>query len=1149
MQSKNIFWRFVCIITLIVFLAMPALIWADDPELPPDNDEQDTFADVAPDALIVLDLSGSMLWTPAGLNMYTLPSSCGNTTHPYYGKPTGSYTVLCLANPYPGTSHGGYYDMYTPYWSNTSCSGPFYFSARDVDGVAYRTDCRRQSIAKRALFNMLDDNADGKVDKYDAETLGIRIGYMRFRGGNDDGGNYSSGNNQLITGISTSASPTGTSYQRTYCGVTGTNSLCYIGTTCSGNTNCINRSEAAEGGTPLVYSLKEAKKYLDAHKADDNAKECRKKFIILVSDGADTYVCSGNGSECYNDVYKRRRESVAAAKALSDAGYRIFVLGFGSEMPAYLKNTLNWMAYYGGTNDPRTGDTGNISAYSLPLGCNSDPAVPGDCCTFPTSATGNSTTPSACYQGGSATCSNLTSTSDVTYCSAASSPSFKSTVANSDPGYENLDGYAFLAQDADELSAALKTAMSTIRESTYSFTQASIQAVRTADENYIYEASFEPLNYCPFWPGHLKRFSICTEADVTNGVAGCTGVGYIKTNYDWDSGEVLVSTLASARNMFTLIGNSHEEFTTGNTDITATHLAVNTATDPAAERTMIINYFRGGQKVSEDPDVYWKLGDIFHSSPLSIATPNILFSDKYDKSDPTAYEQYRESHIRTSANGKRLMIVGANDGQLHAFRTGELNGTTGGGSEKWSFIPPNQLSRLKLTAHESLPTSLLRQYYVDGPSTAAEVWIKSGTTATLIDNTTKAESEWMTLLVTSLGRGGMSTLWSSSTACDSGFSPDYSSTFNNYCGYYALDVSDTTSTPTFKWRIGGSSGLSTTNGNHYLAQPWSKMTMGRVRIDNVERWVGLIGGGYSGCGKVSNQCDASGKSFYVIDLKDGSILWTYNYSNDSTMNYDLVAGPVAIDYDHDGFWDRAYIGDLGGSIWRLNFCTENQAKATGGCGISSWSGSKLFSEPAQATIRPIYTSVSVAPDANNTIWVYVGTGDKTNPTAPNAQERFYAIKDIAPNEQPFETGDLLNLGDSGVYDPYATGAKYGWYITFSGSEKVLAEPVVYQGHVYFTSYIPNKGGSDPCNTAGEALVYNLDYVTGLGLWDGDRSISLGEGTGVPSAVVVSIGPDGSADLYVSTSVAGSGGHGKKLTDEGLKPEDNRLIYWQDRRVQ
>ena len=52
---------------------------------------------------------------------------------------------------------------------------------------------------------------------------------------------------------------------------------------------------------------------------------------------------------------------------------------FGAEMPAYLKNTLEWMAYYGGTNNPRVTDSGNPQSYNLPVGCNSEPAVPGDC--------------------------------------------------------------------------------------------------------------------------------------------------------------------------------------------------------------------------------------------------------------------------------------------------------------------------------------------------------------------------------------------------------------------------------------------------------------------------------------------------------------------------------------------------------------------------------------------------------------------------------------------------------------------------------------------------------------------------------------------------------------------------------------------------
>jgi len=441
---------------------------------------------------------------------------------------------------------------------------------------------------------------------------------------------------------------------------------------------------------------------------------------------------------------------------------------------------------------------------------------------------------------------------------------------------------------------------------------------------------------------------------------------------------------------------------------------------------------------------------------------------------------------------------------------------------------------------------LMRQYYVDGPTSAAEIWVKNGTSTT-IDNTYKSQEEWMTLLVTSQGRGGMSTLWSSSTGCDSGFSPDYTTTYNNYCGYYAFDISDTASLPIYKWRIGGSAGLTALHGKH-LAQPWSRMTIGRVRINNTERWVGLIGGGYSGCGRVVGQCDERGKSFYVIDLKDGAILWTYNYAADATMNYDLVAGPTAVDSDNDGFWDTAYVGDLGGNIWRFKFCTKTEAEATGGCGIANWSGKKLLNEPAQSTIRPIYTSVTVAVDAEFNLWVYVGTGDKTNPTAPNAQERFYAIKD-ADRTSTYTIADLLNLGSDGVYDPSDPGGQIGWYITFPGSEKVLAEPVVYQGNIYFTTYVPNKGGADPCNTAGEALVYNLDYITGAGQWEsGARSISLGEGSGVPSAVVVSVSPEGDVNLYVSTSVARGGAHGTPIVDSSLQQASGSLIYWQDMRI-
>jgi Mg-chelatase subunit ChlD len=117
--------------------------------------------------------------------------------------------------------------------------------------------------------------------------------------------------------------------------------------------------------TPLAGALTEAKSYLDAHKAGDTYKNCRKKFVIFLTDGWDTLACGAN----YDPVedtqgwgYKRRRTTVTAAKALADAGYKVFVIGFGSDMPSTLRNTLNWAAYFGGTDNPDEINVGSTAS-------------------------------------------------------------------------------------------------------------------------------------------------------------------------------------------------------------------------------------------------------------------------------------------------------------------------------------------------------------------------------------------------------------------------------------------------------------------------------------------------------------------------------------------------------------------------------------------------------------------------------------------------------------------------------------------------------------------------------------------------------------------------------------------------------------------
>ncbi len=215
----------------------------------------------------------------------------------------------------------------------------------------------------------------------------------------------------------------------------------------------------------------------------------------------------------------------------------------------------------------------------------------------------------------------------------------------------------------------MKAAINIIREATYSFSQSSIQSNRTIDENFIYEGSFQPIADDPFWLGHLRKFQVNEDGSVGAAL--------------WDAGEVLKNTAASGRNIKTLKAGSLVDFNTA--AITKEDLAV--ATD--ADRDMVVGYIRGDAAYNPDN---WKLGDVFRSTPITVGTPSIYYEDNRDSSSPTAFKQHRDGHPRTSANGLRVVTVGANDGQLHAFKTSD-------GSEAWSFIAPNLLPRLRLIAH------------------------------------------------------------------------------------------------------------------------------------------------------------------------------------------------------------------------------------------------------------------------------------------------------------------------------------------------------------------------------------------------------------------------------------------------------------------
>jgi len=1113
MISRKIFIYFICV-CIISFAGVSAQATS-----PPQDETMLFTTTTMPDALILLDLSGSMLWTPAGQDMYIDPAQSCNSNVPYYASSGGSHTKQCEADPYGSSSSydHAHYDMGTPYYGDTSCAGPYYFNSSGT----HTTNCRRLEIVKRAIFDILDDNDDNVINSTDEASLGVRIGYMRFyncdSSSDEQNGTYSytGGCNQIPGSSSSSRRYIGSKYSQIYC---NSNSSCVVTDTGSYSVG----GTSASGGTPLAISLHEAKLYLDAHKAADTYAACRQKFVILVTDGADTFVCNGGGGELAADMYKRRRESVARANAQADAGYKVFVIGVGASMPDYLKNTLNWMAYYGGTVNPSATTSGNTSNYNIPSGCDisTDPVTnPDSCCDL-------AAKPSACFPSGLTSCGTSTTTGT---CDGTSTDCF--ATAN-DPGNTPLSGYAFIVSNAADMASSMKAAMNLIHQATFSFTQASVQASRTLDEDFLYEASFDPINNDPFWHGHLKKYQLNPDGSIGSMLA--------------DAGDVLRIRSASSRTMKTLISGTLTPFTNS---INPTYFGY--VSGDTADRDKVVGYIRGENPPNPDilgANVY-KLGDIFRSSPITVGTPSVFYDDNRDMNytytcsgspaSINAFAKYRCDHPRSSANGYRIVVAGANDGQLHAFKTFDM-------SEAWSFIPPNLLSKLNNVAHYSHPANLTHAYFVDGPIMGVNAWWPNYGTGT--DGTNKDYRDWHTLLVLAEGRGGNPNLWSSSSTCDSGFSPVYvpcspspcTASYPYYCGFHALDITDTLN-PQYLWHLGGTSTLlNNVTQAPYLGDPWSKITVGKVLIGGEEKWVGFVGAGYnaSDCSG-GGACDSRGKGFFIVDAKDGKILKSFTLYDNANMKYSLPAIAAIVDWDNDGFIDTVYIGDLGGNMWRFKLCTRAQGAS---CGISDWQATLLY-DSSSGVIRPIYTMAAAAVDGAGNLWVYWGTGDKSDPTAPNAQEKLYALKDNN-RTTTYRISDMDNITSSGATYDNTTSTNDGYYINISGSgEKILADPIVFGGVVYFTTYTPplNK----PCETSGVATLYGIKYTSGAGTFPGGRSINLGQG--IPSSAVVSTAQGSSkSDIYVTTSSGGVGRVPYNPPGGGMR---SNIRFWKDQRLQ
>jgi hypothetical protein len=1026
--------KIAVLICLIVLFNLPNAVRALDTDI-----YVLTYAQIQiqPDALFVVDLSGSMKWTPAGGQMYiSSAESCGSNVAYYPNSGTG-HTKACTIDPY-GT---------VPKFGDAACLSPFYRTS----GTGHTIDCSRIAIAKRAIFNVLDDDNNGTVNADDETSLGLRFGFMRFTGctsSSSDGTNYNSGCNQLINGL-------GTSYSSIWTSV---------------------NTQTADQGTHLAAALNEARIYLNDNKSHDDAADCRQKFVILITDGADTLACSGSGSEDQQTQYKRRRETVAKVKALSDAGYKVFVVGFGADMPHWLRNTLNWAARYGGTRNSSTTQSGDESAYN------------------PSSVT-------SC-QNSSTTHHNVEGDGDHYYATAA------------DPGEISLSGYAFLASSADELSTTIKSIAKYIAQmmkESISYVAPVVpisQMEKTSAGNRIYLGMFKPADKS-FWKGNIKKFGIATEDDGdikvgtildVSGSLVMNDMNVINPNsrsywstytdgVDVEKGGTGAAMLdrdlgTNPRKLYTYLGtnidltdgsNAFNLSNTGPTGITPERVGL--APGDTTGRNQIINFIHGldaydwngpcGPPGPDDPQDgipdleevpdsitnakrCWGLGAYIHSRPLIL-------------------------HYGTNQS---LIFAGGNDGMLHAFDDAT-------GEELWGFIPPSVLTKLKKL------NGPLVEFFVDG---SPKVYVERDGS----DNIVKA------ILIFGLRRGG-----------------DH---------YIALDVTDRLY-PKFLWEISPSGrvyGTTTYTTTDYkeLGQTWSTPEIGRIKNGSGEKWVLFIAAGYD-----TNQdnvpvlaSDTRGRGIYVVDVLTGSLIWRYTRDEDPTrMVYSIPSDIARVDVNGDGRIDRLYVGDMGGKLWRFDIGDAAD--------VASWSGNIIFNAQGKMFYAP---DVTLEKDAGNYEMLFFGTGDRENPKGELTNvNRLYAVKDKPPyphspmieDDLKDVTLDLLQEQEPTITDSDKTSilndlkTKYGWFIKLDQKpgEKCLSSPVVFYGVAYYTTFAPTvEGQSNICHLGpGSGIFYAVDYKTGKAAFNLDvTNDEMGEtivkrsdrgkviGAAIPSGVVI-----------------------------------------------
>lgn len=718
--------------------------------------------------------------------------------------------------------------------------------------------------------------------------------------------------------------------------------------------------------------------------------------------------------------------------------------------------------------------------------------------------------------------------------------------------------HLFYPQTKDELVKDLKSVLGKINEQASTFASAAVPSVQANVADHIYLSSFTPLNDEGYWDGHLdaylKPLPLTSDGKPDRSTVCSSPGGSTRSScWLWDAGAVLKtqapapSDLVTNVNSTTLrLGASDTQRRVFYTKAVTTSGAVPSTlrlltppsgdpkSNPTPDWTDLLNGFKIPLPVTAtdstntvkrvnnimatsleiksatvsvtgqpDVDITYVLGDIFHADPVLADRPNnfsYFSGNLYATSgatDCTGNPGY-QCFVNQQLHRRKMLLAGANDGQLHVFDAGIWDDTSstftdGTGKEIFSYMP-----RLVMPVVRDQAENSHQIFGVDGTPKTADVFIDPVHNGT----PTAADREWRTVVIGGFREGG---------------SVDGGSRLSDFVsGYYALDITHpdkldasnnpTTGTvpscldlsnntvsgcgtlpfPAVLWEYTDSIGTSQLdedkNGYADLGQTWSVPTIGRIKVieggKQVDKFVAIFAGGMDADNKTSPK---RGNWLYMVDVETGQTLYK------RALVGAAPADPAVLDKNQDGYLDTIYIGTIAGYMYKVDISspvaiqsvtlTTSQAVPALAAATTvnrivdtAWDPFPIFDTGG----RPIYLAATPFYVAQLSRYALAfGTGDRENLWNLDSQVgRFYLIVDdnfaattagLPMTEANYQALDASSADVSSstdfVSNPPA-GKSKGWFITLTSNERVITQTFGLAGIIIFSSYQPQDTAAD-----------------------------------------------------------------------------------------